>query len=323
VSNHLSKISTRELALDDPQAAAALNRILGGTSSDSAGVIADRLAEFHADSRRRQLRVDLLFATYEGNRLAGACLGLVSPGRAALMLVPPPAPGVLSRTAVGHSLTVARKASASRGLVLLQILQTPEDTELTGCLQQAGFANITTLLYMQRNLLPNIPARGDECSLRYVAFNCERVPAFCKTLARTYEGSLDCPELSGLRRPEDILASHRSAGEFDPNLWWLALRQDEPVGVLLLAPLRGGEIMEIVYLGVAQGARGTGVGDCLLNHAVAEGKRRCAQTMALAVDKRNAPALRLYARWGFSAIGERAAWIASNSLSEAYGPTRW
>jgi ribosomal protein S18 acetylase RimI-like enzyme len=74
--------------------------------------------------------------------------------------------------------------------------------------------------------------------------------------------------------------------------------------------------VEIVYMGVAQVARGTGVANALLFQAAQIAGQRGARSLALAVDHRNAPARRLYARWGFAEFGVRDAWIATPCPTE-------
>ena len=69
-------------------------------------------------------------------------------------------------------------------------------------------------------------------------------------------------------------------------------------------------------MGVAQVARGTGVADALLQRAVQTAADVSLTTLALAVDERNTPALRLYRRWGFVDTGVRDAWIASSPPTE-------
>jgi GNAT superfamily N-acetyltransferase len=129
--------------------------------------------------------------------------------------------------------------------------------------------------------------------------------------------SLDCPELTGLRPIAEVLAGHRATGLFDSSLWWVARRGEEPVGVMLLNRIPDVEALEVVYMGVAQAARGTGVADGLLDQAVAAAKQAGASTLALAVDQRNTPARRLYTRWGFTETGARDAWIATSVPTRA------
>jgi ribosomal protein S18 acetylase RimI-like enzyme len=128
-------------------------------------------------------------------------------------------------------------------------------------------------------------------------------------LLATYNDSLDCPELTGLRPIEDILAGHRAAGQFDPRLWELFLVDDEPAGCLLLAPLHTAPSLEVVYMGVVPEHRGRGVGDALLRRALQQCREHGARLLTLAVDGRNAPAKRLYERFGLKTVARRDAYL--------------
>jgi ribosomal protein S18 acetylase RimI-like enzyme len=130
-------------------------------------------------------------------------------------------------------------------------------------------------------------------------------------LERSYAQSLDCPELTGVRTTSDVLAGHRATGEFDPGLWSVAMRGEEPVGILLLAPIPNASIAELVYCGVAQPARRKGVAHALLLRALTLTRSVSATSLTLAVDHRNVPARRLYDRWQFVPFAARAAWIAT------------
>lgn len=81
-----------------------------------------------------------------------------------------------------------------------------------------------------------------------------------------------------------------------------------PAG-LVLARFGGGEA-EILSIGVAPAARGAGLGHRLLEavaiHAAAAG----ADSLFLEVAEDNLPALRLYERFGFHAVGLRPAYYA-------------
>ena len=122
---------------------------------------------------------------------------------------------------------------------------------------------------------------------------------------------MDCPELAGLRSTREVLAGHRARAGFDPALWWVAQRGGMAVGVLLLNRIESQAAVEIEYLGVTQSSRGTGVADALLERTVLEAGRHDANFVTLAVDKRNVPARRMYARWNFAETFTRDAFIAS------------
>ena len=75
---------------------------------------------------------------------------------------------------------------------------------------------------------------------------------FARTISLSYEASLDCPSLNGRRSVEDIIAGHKSAGEFDPKLWFLLRENGHAVGVLLLNRAPRTDALELVYLGLAR-----------------------------------------------------------------------
>ena len=84
----------------------------------------------------------------------------------------------------------------------------------------------------------------------------------------SYEGTLDCPALNGVRDLPDVLASYRACGEFDPaERWFIACRGERDVGCLLLADHPDADQWEIVYVGLVPEERGRGSGLALTRHA--------------------------------------------------------
>ena len=144
---------------------------------------------------------------------------------------------------------------------------------------------------------------------------------FQQTIARSYEQSLDCPGLSGMRKMEDVMAGHKGTGEFDPSLWFLLMENYEPLGVLLLGPAVHADALELVYLGLTPAARGRGLGDLLMNLALLSVVRQNRAELTLAVDSRNVPAMRLYFRHGLRRIGSRTALVRQLG-ADAHRPLR-
>ncbi len=180
----------------------------------------------------------------------------------------------------------------------------------------SGFRYLTRLLYLRRTVGPAVSGLGPAGDLRWVTYGADQDELFADAVERTYAQSLDCPELTGVRPMSDVLAAHRAAGVFVPTLWSVALRRDEPVAVLLLNRLPRQPALEIVYMGVAQVARGTGVANDVLRRAVDAAGGSGATSLALAVDQRNAPARRVYTRWGFAEFAARDAWIVTSPPTE-------
>jgi ribosomal protein S18 acetylase RimI-like enzyme len=187
------------------------------------------------------------------------------------------------------------------------VLLPPAETPLAEPLLHTGFRQVTELLALRHDLhdLPTATAP----SLRYERYDRADPLLFAQTLLQTYEGTLDCPELTGVRTIEEILAGHRAAGKVRPELWWLVWAEDRPIGVLLLTDLPHGLDWDLAYLGIIPAARGRGLGRTLALEALHTARRNAVLHLILAVDARNAPALRLYQSLGFSIVEKRVVYL--------------
>ncbi|MDP9040180.1 MAG: GNAT family N-acetyltransferase [Acidobacteriota bacterium] len=89
-------------------------------------------------------------------------------------------------------------------------------------------------------------------------------------------------------------------GVFDPVHSWVLRDRDvrTPVG-LVLASKVGGEVAHITQFCVAPQYRGAGLGSVLLRHSLAMLRGAGFQAITLTVTEANAPAVRLYERFGF------------------------
>jgi ribosomal protein S18 acetylase RimI-like enzyme len=132
-----------------------------------------------------------------------------------------------------------------------------------------------------------------------------------KALERTYEETMDCPELCGMRVVGDVLESHRSVGVFDPGMWWLVMDSGEPEGCMLLSACPEQNAVELVYLGLSPRLRGRGLGSSLLMMGVQSLTGRPEKMLTCAVDTRNAPAMALYRRCGFQRFAVRVPLVLS------------
>lgn len=202
---------------------------------------------------------------------------------------------------------------------LIQALVESNQPWLKRALVASRFISVGQLLYMRRDNAappgPRLPISGPwPAKVQVVTARSlgpittqNRVLEDC--LDRTYEGTLDCPELFGLRETADILASHRACGRHDPDLWWVAMRDGRAVGCALFNPYPDQGSLELVYLGLAPDVRGQGLGERLMTFALHHLARMSMQRVACAVDERNAPARRLYDRLGFARFDAREAFV--------------
>jgi mycothiol synthase len=124
-------------------------------------------------------------------------------------------------------------------------------------------------------------------------------------LEQTYIGTLDCPELDGVRPMPEVLEGYRAQGRHWPGDWYFVQENGVDVGALILAEHPGFGNWELVYMGVISAARGRQCGDRIIRFALDVAARRGAERLVLAVDEANTPALRAYERAGFVAWDRR------------------
>jgi mycothiol synthase len=202
---------------------------------------------------------------------------------------------------------------------LAQALLEPAERWGIDAFESAGFLHVGELAYMRRPLPGEpIPAQArapiwpEGISVRNVGDldepDSDR-PLLLVAMDRSYVRTLDCPELCGLRDTADVLESHRATGDWDPHLWWLVFLRGEPHGCLLLNRCPEQRSVELVYLGLSPELRGKGLGAKLLALGLAHLDGESATHVACAVDVRNAPALALYTRLGFTSFTSRIGYV--------------
>ena len=192
-------------------------------------------------------------------------------------------------------------------ITLVQSLLERTDDPFIPVLQQAGFAHLADLIY----LLLTVPRRCPpprETRLRFVPGH--RDPDLLeKTTVSTYRETLDCPGLEGRRNIKDILAGYRTVGQHDPDLWNILLWDDQPAGVLLMAPYPDTNQWELVYIGIRPEVRGQGLGVKILTELAYRASQAAVEHIVLAVDKANQPAVDMYAQAGYTEWARRVAYM--------------
>jgi ribosomal protein S18 acetylase RimI-like enzyme len=195
---------------------------------------------------------------------------------------------------VQAGLTLAR----GLGCKLAQTLLPPAEADRAAALVRHDFLHVTRLLYLHHDLADPPPTDATP-GLRFETYAPANEAAFREALGRTYVGTLDCPELSGIRTVDEILAGYRATPPYRPELWRLARADNVPAGLVIVTELPETGGWELSYLGVVPEFRRRGVGRGLVAHVVVAAREGAAGQLLVTVDERNAPARRLYAAAGF------------------------
>ena len=289
--------------------AEAIERLVGG------GPEADRAAaeRFMHYAKTNAIRLDGLWSRLDRKgRIALSVLAVPSPGRTAMIFATRPGSG-REAPAVAGLLDHACRHLREWDVDLCQSLLEPGAGLEREAFLAAEFFELAELRYLERPLSkrqapgpPTWPA-----GVRTETYHEGLYDDLVVALEHSYEQTLDCPGLYGLRHTADIIAGHKATGELDPQLWTLLRVDEAPAGAVLLNPFPAHKTVELVYLGLAPSARGRGLGGRLLQHGLHQLAGRRERSLTLAVDHRNAPALALYESEGFRPVVRRVALIRS------------
>src|SRR5262245_41993825 len=250
-----------------------------------------------------------IFLARDAGQLRGAVVCMPLAGAGGLVWPPQTLPGPQSEQVEDALLRAAKEYLGDHGARLAQVLLSPEESSYTPALERNGFQFLARLDYLRHDL--SAPPESPPCAdpFAFHTYDEESAPAFHRALADSYQGTLDCPELNGLRSIDEIIAGHKAQGAFDPRLWWLACEGTRPVGVLLTTKLDE-STWDLSYVGVVPQARRRGLGRRLTQLALSQAHQAGARQLTVAVDQRNEPARKLYARLGFQLANSRDVYLA-------------
>jgi len=195
-----------------------------------------------------------------------------------------------------------------RGAKLAQAILPAADVARAGPLVRSGFRHITRLHYLRHQLVDIAPLPAVR-AMRIRPWSPTLEVVFQDTLLHTYEGTLDCPELNGVRTIDEIIAGHRAQGVWRPERWWLALVDDKPAGVTLLTELFDQGGWDLSYVGVVPNLRRRGLGRALSVHALHAARDAGALQLMVAVDERNVAAEEMYQSLGFELTESREVFL--------------
>ncbi len=255
-----------------------------------------------------------IFVARQEERLCGVQVAILLRGASGLLWLPRTAPpdADLEDRLVQAALDWLRR----RGAKLAQAIVHPDAAHEAAPLLRRGFQHVTRLRYLELNLdkapQESPPLEGGAkggSRLRLETYAAQNSYLFKETILRSYEGTLDCPELNGIRTIEEVVAGHIAQGHFRPERWWLAFEQDRPVGVALTTEVPDLGAWDLSYVGIVPEARRRGLGRAVTTHILHAASAAGVHHVSLAVDRRNLPAWNMYAHLGFTPFDHREVYL--------------
>jgi GNAT superfamily N-acetyltransferase len=303
------KFTVEHLESDDPRREEAL-RLLLAAPGDSRPDLDRRVHRLKEYIQRQGLILDPLVGAAQAGQLMCAAALIESPGGLGAVFIPTDtAPGMATDATVALLRNLQERAWR-RPLVMVQALPDAEETTRPGLFAEAGFEFLAELIYLERSARDPQPSVAASDAVTFVAVDSQSEGRLSEVLELTYQHSKDCPKLTGIRRTDEIIATHRATGIYDPAGWLLAMIDGEAAGALLMAGVQERNALEVVYMGVVPAYRQRAVGHAMLAKAVELCRQKDDADLTLAVDRANAPARALYRRWSFQETARRQAWIA-------------
>jgi len=266
-----------------------------------------QVVEFINSATARRIDVQAVWVAEKSGRIVWSVLPILNPGRTLLLLTSQDIP--LPNLPAARLVEEICRHFGSNGVHLTQVLLESQSRQAREFFASMAFNEIAELIYLQgavpkNSLAPTLPEH-----MRLVEYSPATHAIFADAITKTYQDSLDCPVLSGMRDIEDVIAGHQATGEFDPAGWQVLLKGDEPMGVFLLSRIPHSDAVELVYLGLCPQARRKGLGNLLMKQIFSLILRDHGRRLSLAVDAKNAPALKLYFQFGMRQVATRWAMI--------------
>ncbi len=178
--------------------------------------------------------------------------------------------------------------------------------------KNAGFHPFATLVQLDRFLdrdwiPPPLPSQETN-DIQFLPHDSISPSSWESLVEATYVGTRDVPELDGKRTIQNTLIGYRSQLEQTEVPWWRVQCDGIDIGCLLLTPFPSGG-SELTYLGIIPSWRGRGMSKRIVAYGLQWLCERGISHIALAVDERNTPALRLYEAFGFNDGDRVQAWF--------------
>ncbi len=299
------------------QRAEALRLLYAGLTEDQQGGLIHALNA--VNEQDASAHAGLLVATLSGNLKAVAWVQIL-PGRTAAVW--PPSPGEPASLPLMQAVS---RFLTENDIALAQFLIDPEAPVDRELLEAGQFRKLADLAYLVADC-SFFPPQAPASDLEFVPRANDDPQRLGNLLTRTYQDSLDCPALNGVRDESDTLEGYASQGTDTSIHWFFVQNKGKDVGALILAEHDGGKRWELVYMGIVPEARGQGFGWQIVQFALWQAGKGRAQQLVLAVDETNRYALAMYRRAGFIGWDRRTVYArlhppsAQNPVARASWP---
>lgn len=264
-----------------------------------------------APSQRREIAASLvrvddtaglanesLYIALRGELLRGAAWGQRQSGNIAVFWPPRLIADEDFSTAFQLAERVVQSLDDS-AIEMTQVLVAASDVDILPILTHVDFRHLADLMYLTCESSRFPQQRPQPCDLQFMPYDGVQRTRLMRLIERSYEGTLDCEGLNGMRDVENVVTGYQATGEYRPENWLMVRSGDADVGILLLTDHPQAGHWELMYMGLVPEARGRGWGRQVTQHAQWLAGRAGVQRIVLAVDAVNAPALRMYRGTGF------------------------
>jgi ribosomal protein S18 acetylase RimI-like enzyme len=294
--------------------AEAISLVLVDVAPSQRRVIAGPLMEVEDPA---DLANEPLFVAIRDDRLIGAAWGQRQSGNFAVFWPP-------QLVNAGHDGVVAERLAErvvqsldDTAVEMTQVLVGSEQSTSVTVLQHVGFRHLADLLYLTCEAERFPKNRDESASFEFVPYHGTLRPRLMRLIERTYERTLDCAGLNGVRNVDNVVNGYQSTGDFRPENWLIVRAGGEDVGVLLLADHPNAGHWELMYMGVVPEVRGRQWGQQITRHALWMAGKAGIERVVLAVDAANVPALEMYRSTGFEIWERRTVYVRFPGGAEA------
>jgi ribosomal protein S18 acetylase RimI-like enzyme len=200
------------------------------------------------------------------------------------------------------------------GIRQIQALVDIHDPMQNNVLSRSAFNCATHVKQLCYDLARPWPPSVSLAGLSWIRAGQGSFSAVAELIQATFQGSLDCPALNGLRSAEETTQgfldgrSWDDVASVDGQPWWLLCHDSRPIGCCLVNQ-HSSDLCELAYMGLIQSWRGKQLGRILVEKAIESAKLKNARFLMSAVDSMNWPAVGLYQSHGFKTVKELAVWL--------------